>query len=209
MKNIELINKLILKSKFIPELGLFTGKIGITITLFELFKKYHNRVFEELGLELIANTFDELTNKYSYDISFGYGLSGIGWGIEYLIYHGFFDNSDLDICSDIDNRVYEYDPRRISDFTIETGLEGLIHYIVIRFNNIDPLYKKELYQKIISSTNTHTISNYGIYKVFLDYYETNKTGYKPNIYEFISKNINNKEFGIENGISGTILKSLL
>lgn len=209
MDKIELINMLILRSKFSPDLGLFAGKTGIALTFFELFKKYHNRIFEELGFELIENIFEELSNKYCYDISFGYGLTGIGWGIEYLINQGDIDKSGIDICSDIDNRVYEYDPRRISDFTIETGLEGLLHYIVLRFYSIDYLYKKDLYQKIISSKEKNLISNDGIYKVFLDYYETNNINHIPNIYEFVENNLKDNELGIKNGISASILNSVI
>jgi hypothetical protein len=58
------------------------------------------------------------------------GLTGIGWGIEYLIQNGSVKGESVEICEEIDYRIMETDPKRITDFSLETGFEG--SYIICK-----------------------------------------------------------------------------
>lgn len=62
--------------------------------------------------------------------SFASGLSGIGWGVEYLIQNGFVEGEGVEICEEIDQKIMKTDPRRIVDMSLDTGFEGILHYVV-------------------------------------------------------------------------------
>ena len=63
-------------------------------------------------------------------LSFSNGLTGIGWGIEYLIQNGYMPGCGADICTEIDKKLMSCDIRRVDDLSLEHGIYGWLHYIV-------------------------------------------------------------------------------
>lgn len=41
----------------------------------------------------------------------------------YLIQNKFIEGESVEVCEEIDNKIMETDPRRISDYTLQTGFE--------------------------------------------------------------------------------------
>ena len=79
----QIIHQLLLRSGLQQDIGLFHGKIGIVIFFAHYHKLTNNPVFEDAADELMDELMKGLHKELSID--FGSGLSGIGWGIEYLI----------------------------------------------------------------------------------------------------------------------------
>lgn len=116
-----------LKSKFMSEAGLLYGKMGVCISFFHFSKSSGNEVYEDIALNLL----NELCEKVHYNssIDFGFGLCGVGWGIEYLIKNEFVCGDSIEICAEIDKLIMMRDPRRVDNPSLETGMEGLLHYV--------------------------------------------------------------------------------
>ena len=177
----QLMDRLMMEASFLADLGLFHGKMGVVILFYECGKRGDNSVLTEFADELLENLWNEINQ--STPTGFASGLAGIGWGIEYLIQQGFVEAPD-DICDEIDRRIMETDIRRITNPSLETGLAGLLHYILahirgaIRRNAstpFDAIYLADLY-----ATTKRMITQYGDTELkdlsikFIRYYETKK-----------------------------------
>src|SRR5450759_41468 len=80
-------NVLLLNASFIDNLGLLNGKMGIAIFFFHYSRYTGNKAFEDFAGELIDEIYEEISTLTP--MNFEDGLTGIGWGIEYLIRHNF------------------------------------------------------------------------------------------------------------------------
>ena len=98
-----IVNILILNASFIDNLGLMNGKMGICIFFYHLALKTKSKIYEEFAGELLDEIYDEISIHTPLD--FENGLTGIGWGIEYLVQNGFVDVNTNDTLSEIDNMV--------------------------------------------------------------------------------------------------------
>lgn len=124
---------LILNSSYINNLGLYHGKMGIAL-FFAHYSRYTGEsLYEEFAGELLDEIFEQV--HLDMPISFESGLCGIGWGIEYLLQHGFVNGDSDDILSEIDNKIMEKNLLRITDRSIRTGVEGISYYINMRLNS--------------------------------------------------------------------------
>ena len=119
---------LLLRASIEYDVGLYHGKTGLIL----FFAHY----FRHTGLIVYDDTCDELMDELKEDIhtemtiGFASGLSGVGWGIEYLIQNGFVEGDSWEVCQEIDQKLMERDPRRITDYTLDNGLEGILHYVL-------------------------------------------------------------------------------
>lgn len=151
----KIANHLIINSSFLDNLGLFHGKMGIVIFFYHYARYTNNPLYEEFAGELLDEIFEEIHDKLPIDFENGY--LGIGWGIEYLAEQKFIEGDTNDILQDIDKKVMERDIRRITDLSLNTGLEGIFHYVLARLrnneNNIDQLFDKQYLSDLIKVTN--------------------------------------------------------
>ncbi len=124
----KIINLIISKSAETHDLGLLSGKTGIILFLYHYSKYSENKLYADFAGLLIDDIFDDINNKMT--ISFDNGLSGVGWGIEYALKNNFVEGDSYEILEDIDKQIMSRDIKRIEDETLESGLEGLFHYIL-------------------------------------------------------------------------------
>ncbi|WP_173015007.1 lanthionine synthetase LanC family protein [Capnocytophaga felis] len=126
-------NHLLVNGRFLDNLGLFRGRMGVVIFFYHYSRYTNNPIYYEFAEELLDDLFEEIHDRLPIDFKDGY--LGIGWGIQYLACQKFI-NEDVDcILEDIDKKIMERDIRRITDFSLETGLEGFFHYILARLQN--------------------------------------------------------------------------
>lgn len=219
-------NILMLKSKFITDIGLLDGKMGIAISFANLSRHLSNDVYYDYMGDLIDEIMDNVHKGL--DISFMSGLSGIGWGIEYLIQNNYIECCGGDICEEIDKRIMEIDPRRISDISLDTGFEGLLHYIIyhiqgaIRQKNIlpfDEVYLTDIYS-VCNEISTINDIDYMLKKMVKSYklFYVNRLiieDYEANLFEFITldlafkeNKLSNYSLGMRNGLGGALLQTI-
>ena len=114
------IHKLIVDSIGMSDIGLFDGKMGIILSLITYSRKTKHKAIEEVADFLMNQVLNNMTNISP--LSFSNGLTGIGWGIEYLIQNGYMPGCGADICSEIDKKLMSCDIRRVGDFSLEHGI---------------------------------------------------------------------------------------
>lgn len=215
-----IINRLLLKADSLSDIGLLDGKMGIAIMFAECGYKNKNRVFRLTFEQLLDQILDNINGRLSFD--FAKGLSGIGWGIEYMLQKGYVEGDAMDVCQAIDSKIIQYDPRRIKDLSMETGLEGLLHYVLIHIQGsqlntlpFDNTYLNDLTVALNQCyTNTTGLSNRFRLLIdnYMEFYHLKKhVNYIFNLrdiaeYEPINEfKISSYPFGINKGLGASVL----
>ena len=143
---------LLLHGSFTKDLGLLTGKMGISIFSF-LYSRYSRKsIYENFAGDLIDEIYEDIHIGYSKN--FDKGLAGIAWGIEFLIQNRFVNANADDILKDIDSQLIERDVRKITDDSLNSGLKGIAHYIISRCGNKtteNPILKTEYIVDLVQS----------------------------------------------------------
>lgn len=215
---------LMLNAYFNPDLGLFHGQMGTVLAMSEYSKYMNNEVYFDVASCLLDNIAGKMHKNLLF--SFASGLSGIGWGIEYLIQYGFVEGESVEICEEIDRKIMETDPRRILDFSLDTGFEGLLHYVIYHLQGamkqntelpFDDRYLSDIYA--ICSLLKERIKNTSIsilLEVFRNFYNTgNIKDYNTSVIDFvimestdISNEISSYPLGLKDGLAGKLLKNI-
>ncbi len=97
-------NQLFLNASFIDNIGLLNGKMGIAIFFYHYSRYTGNKIYGDYAGELIDEIYEEINTNTPVD--FANGLTGIGWGIEYLVKSKFLEADTDEALSEIDNAIY-------------------------------------------------------------------------------------------------------
>lgn len=139
---------LLLKSPYILDIGLFHGKMGIVVSLYAYAKKYNDRLLEDFAWDLLQQIYDKVHTDTPTGLE--NGLAGIGYGTTLLSKLGLVACDLNSVLADIDAKIMERDPRRMSDFSVRTGAGGVLLYLALRHETdgtvltFDNLYMAEL-----------------------------------------------------------------
>jgi hypothetical protein len=128
-----IVRYLMLHACFTDNIGLLNGKTGIAIFFYHYARYIGKQVYDDFAGELIDEIYKEI--HINTLLNFRDGLCGIAWGIDYLIRNDFLEGNPDEVLEDLDKRIMEWDVRRISDYSLETGLEGIACYVVSRMEN--------------------------------------------------------------------------
>lgn len=141
-------NVLILNTSCLNNLGLLNGKLGISIFFYHYARYTKNEVYETFAGELIDEIYDEIHQKFPVD--FVNGLTGIGWGVEYLVKNGFIDADTDDVLEEIDRAVFVNRLQRPILLNNCDEMFGYGLYYLVRLsgkeqddNNLQTLIKKD------------------------------------------------------------------
>lgn len=126
----QIANHLIINASFLKDLGLFDGKIGIVLFFYQYARYTDNPLYQEFAGELLDEVFNELHDSISPD--FENGLSGIAWGVLYLLKNKFVNGNPDEILEDIDNKLMEVNLLKVRDISLERGLTGILVYLSYR-----------------------------------------------------------------------------
>jgi hypothetical protein len=141
-------NVLLLNASFIDNPGLLNGKMGIAIFFYHYSRYSKNKIYEDYAGELVDEIYEEINTSTA--VNFENGLTGIGWGIEYLVKNGFVQADTDEALEEVDNIVYRNSLYR--PFLLESGkdLFGYGLYFLARLrekgsddNNLNTLFKKQ------------------------------------------------------------------
>lgn len=123
-----LLHQVVLHANDVPARGLFEGQMGIVLALSEYARARKLRPLKIAINFLLDQVLDNLSTEMPLD--FANGLTGIGWGVEYLLQNKFQRGQGADICAAIDQKLMQQNILRQTDLSLEKGLEGWLHYIV-------------------------------------------------------------------------------
>ncbi len=124
------VNHLTVQSFTVHDLGLMNGKMGIAFFFYHYARYQKEPLYEELAWALIEEIYDKIHDNMPTTME--RGLCGIAWGICTLFEQNFLDGDVDEVLSDIDHKIMERDPMRITDFSFRAGLEGIRSYVQAR-----------------------------------------------------------------------------
>lgn len=222
-----IIHRLLVHSSLSTDIGLLSGKMGLAIFFMHYHQFTNNELYDDVATELMSEIIKELHIKVP--ITFDSGLPGIGWGVDYMIYKGFIEGDSSEICEEIDNRIMETDPRRMSDYSFETGLGGILYYVLGHLKMayeqesklpFDSIYLSDLYTTCNQLT-LHKDKISGKLLRWIDSYQNyynnmilpdNRIWELPDliqpIRDFDSKSLSTYSLGLNNGLAGTLMLSI-
>ncbi|HOU02703.1 MAG TPA: lanthionine synthetase LanC family protein, partial [Bacteroidales bacterium] len=123
-------NVLLINASFIDNPGLLNGKMGISIFFYRYGRYLDNKIYTDYAGELIDEIYEEIA--INTPLNFASGLTGIGWGIEYLVKNKFVDADTDEALADIDNTVYRNMLNSPLLLESENDLFGYGHYCLSR-----------------------------------------------------------------------------
>mgnify|MGYP002410467450 CR=1 FL=1 len=220
-----IIHHLMLNAYFIPDISFSHGQMGVALTMSEYSRYTNNEIYFDVASYLLDNIVEKIAKNLNY--SFSTGLSGIGWGIEYLIQNSFIEGKSLEICEEIDRKIMETDPKRIEDLSLNTGFEGLLHYVIYHLQGtinqnavfpFDTRYLSDLYDKcILLKKQTKDKAINFLLDIFINFHATGAIqGYNVSIIDFVtiestdlSERITSYPLDLKEGLSGKLLKIII
>jgi hypothetical protein len=214
-----LIHHLIVKTAGLKDVTLLNGKLGIAIAFFEYGSFVKNSVYTDFADDLIDGFLSTIHDRMSF--VFSSGLTGIGWGIEYLIQKGFVVADSNQICGDLDTLIMRTDACRIKDMSLTSGLEGILHYIFMRIqgacrqNNtipFDTAYLSDVHKALQAvSTEECTERFYRLINKFHIYMNNGVYDYDHDLLSLIEvRDVDEKDvlvakLGLNGGLAGKLL----
>lgn len=219
-----IIHKLLLYSGLMSEIGLLRGKMGLVIFFMYYHQLTNESLYEDTADELMDEVIEELHKNLP--VTFGSGLSGIGWGIDYLIQKGFIEGDSKEVCEEIDKRIMETDPRRMEDYSLESGFGGILFYVLAHSKIVfdqrktlpfDDLYLHDLY---VACTNVNPdialpTETMRLIEIYISFYERKTIPDDcvwdlsiliQGIQEFDSKSLPSYALGIREGLASFLFK---
>jgi hypothetical protein len=118
--------------------GLLCGNTGLCIFFYHLARTTSNPEYEKIADDLLDNVFACLSALAPVlaPVDFENGLTGIGWGIEYLVQNGFAEGNADEILEEVDNKVFKVlNEETLKSFELTNGLIGYLFYLISRLKN--------------------------------------------------------------------------
>lgn len=109
------------------------GNMGKVISLFSMYRKTKVKDWERQAENLLDDIMEKCNREAP--LSYGNGLCGVGFGIEYLLQNHFIKGNADEILSDIDAIIFnEINVRTLSGLSIDNGISGLGYYLYYRLH---------------------------------------------------------------------------
>jgi hypothetical protein len=140
---------LLLKGSFTDNPGLLNGKMGIAIFMYNYARKTAKEIYKNYAEQLIDEIYEVI--KPQIQVDFAKGLTGIGWGIEYLVRNSYVEAETDETLVEIDNAIYKNMIQQPVLTYDGTDLFGYGFYYLARLqgrenadDNLNTLIKKQI-----------------------------------------------------------------
>lgn len=204
-KEEKMLNHLILHANDVPNaIGLLDGKMGIALVLAHYARCSRKKKIEHAADFLVENVMNQLTTTVSID--FANGLSGIGWGIEYLIQNNYMKGRGADILQNIDERIMQFDVTRFKDWSLEKGLLGILHYVLYHLQGANKSGSSVFDDSYLDFWKSVLEDNELLYNQLQKGLHKEVDFYKPNLRMFIKQQsrVDTKRLSLKDGIAGKL-----
>lgn len=204
-KEEKMLNHLILHANDVPNaIGLLDGKMGIALVLAHYARCSRKKNIEHAADFLVENVMNQLTTTVSID--FANGLSGIGWGIEYLIQNNYMKGCGADILQNIDERIMQFDVTRIKDWSLEKGLLGILHYVLYHLQGVNKSGSTVFDYSYLTSWKSVLEDKELWYNQLQKGLHKEVDFYKPDLRMFIKQQsrVDTKKLSLKDGLAGKL-----
>lgn len=120
------VHQALFRADATSNIGICNGRMGMAVLFSKYARNTNNPLYQEYAEEIIRMILHNLTFKE--DIGLATGLTGVGWGVLYLVNQKMLEESYLDECAKVNEFIMYADIRRLKDTTFTHGLAGLLHY---------------------------------------------------------------------------------
>lgn len=204
-KEEKMLNHLILHANDVPNaIGLLDGKMGIALVLAHYARCSRKKNIEHAADFLVENVMNQLTTTVSID--FANGLSGIGWGIEYLIQNNYMKGCGADILQNIDERIMQFDVTRIKDWSLGKGLLGILHYVLYHLQGVNKSGSTVFDDSYLTSWKSVLEDKELWYNQLQKGLHKEVDFYKPDLRMFIKQQsrVDTKKLSLKDGLAGKL-----
>lgn len=122
-------------SGYLPTIGLYQGKMGAALSLALYAQAAKDELMNEQVLWLFEQVVEGIDSRLP--LSMEEGVVGIAYGVTLLYSIGAIAGDLVGALIDIDQRIMEFDPRRMTDGSFRKGLGGIASYLELR-SKFDP-----------------------------------------------------------------------
>lgn len=220
----DLYKKLLLNCNTLPCEGLWHGRMGCILFL----AKYNHTHLKDLHIELIEDLIGDVYKKIentNLSIDFEEGICGIAYGLAWLLNQQIMEGDLTEVLKEVDQRIMERDPLRITDYTLQTGLSGILYYVLYRLQiaqeqnlaiPFDTEYLYRLYRYSLKAVkDPEKIACFEMASWFVAYMKDRTLKLEiPDITQILNiktlkeKTINSFTLGLEEGLAGLGLSIL-
>lgn len=157
-------NNLIINTSCLRDIGLYNGKMGISIFFFHYARYTGNSIYKDFAGDLLDEIYEDISIETP--IALSDGVCGIGWGIIYLYQYGFITGDVAEALFEIDQKVMQCDLHQSLDNSLNQGLAGIALYVYTRMglkdikNPFDNLFFEKL--KMACKQNNITFESYSL-----------------------------------------------
>lgn len=121
------------KGELKNNIGLLSGKAGISLFMFYNSRYFKNEMYEEYAKRILEDVFIDINND-SLLPTYCNGLAGVGWAVNHLTENGFIEKESLEVLKDFD--IYLYNSMiaysRSGSFDFLHGATGIAFYFTKR-----------------------------------------------------------------------------
>lgn len=204
-KEEKMLNRLILHANDVPSaIGLLDGKMGIALVLAHYARCRKKKNIEHAADFLVESVMNQLTTTVSID--FANGLSGIGWGIEYLIQNNYMKGCGADILQNLDEKIMQFDVTRIKDWSLEKGLLGILHYVFYHLQGANKSGSSVFDSSYLGFWKSVLEDNELLYNQLQKGLHKETEFYKPDLLMFIKQQsrVDAKKLSLREGLAGRL-----
>ena len=133
----KIVDYLLFHGSYMNNVSFFHGKMGIVVAMYAYANKYNDKLIEEYAWDLLQQVYDGV--HADMPVGLEYGLAGIGYATALLFEKGWVECDLNAVLSEVDCRIMERDPRRITDLSMRTGAKGLQFYLTLRRKSGTPM----------------------------------------------------------------------
>lgn len=125
-------NYLHLNASFSDDIGIFNGKAGVALYLSQIDTPFCRNEVLVSFINEILNQVDDTT-----PLSYGYGVSGIGYLLEYFLNLGVVNQDLNEILEEVHPRIVRsIQSAKIADIGLDSGVSGIGMYFIARLDSV-------------------------------------------------------------------------
>ncbi len=153
----KIVRYLMLNTHLYPNISLYHGRMGIVLALYSFAERHDKKYISDFAWDMLQEVYKNVNDGMPVGLELG--LSGIGYGVTALKKFGVFDCELNDVLTDVDSRIMQFDPRRMTELSYRAGMLGVWNYIRFRLQteseltSLDGMFVSELKERM---------SHYGI-----------------------------------------------
>lgn len=187
------LNHLILNTSFLENKGLYYGKMGIVLFFFHYARYYKMQLYNDFAEDLLEEIMNEVNENLS--LEFKNGLSGIGWGIVYLLNNGFVCGDPNDVLEEVDSIIVKYIHQNGVNIVEDECFCGILYYLNMRLTSYS------------CTLRSIYLSNWGLTFEDIEGKSFDLLLMIQNNLFNIDSDISKWKMGLKDGCSGLIMKS--